>query len=43
MAAKVEECLQKAQHCGKPIATQHGIGKEDNFILTAKAPTSNFF
>ncbi len=32
MVGQVQECLKKAQYGGKPISTQRGIGKEDNFV-----------
>ena len=33
MAGQVERCLKKAQYGGRPIVTQRGIGKEDNFVF----------
>ena len=33
MAGEVVKCLKKAQYGGKPISSQRGIGKEDNFVF----------
>ena len=33
MAGQVERCLKKAQYGGRPVATQHGISKVENFVF----------
>ena len=42
MAGEVKKCLEKAQYGGRPIATQRGIGPEENFVFNDKDQLLNY-
>ena len=42
MANKDKTCLEKVQYGGRPIHTQRGIGKDENFVFNDKETTVQF-